>query len=121
MGHHPIDEHRDNEVADSDLLCCCAPNELSLAFKALGHPVRLMILKKLGAKHSHCCGDICSTLPLAQSTVSQHLKVLRDCGFIELETMGQQSRYRIIQGRVDWFLSGSDRFFKGLGDCDQQD
>nr|WP_321525374.1 metalloregulator ArsR/SmtB family transcription factor [uncultured Cohaesibacter sp.] len=84
--------------------------ELARAFKALAHPARLMILSKLGS-HQHCCGDICSSLPLAQSTVSQHLKVLRECGFIEWETAGQHSHYRVNSDKVSWFLSQSATFF----------
>nr|WP_321482897.1 metalloregulator ArsR/SmtB family transcription factor [uncultured Cohaesibacter sp.] len=94
----------------SDDCCCEVDMELARAFKALGHPARLMILSKLGA-HQHCCGDICSSLPLAQSTVSQHLKVLRECGFIEWQTAGPQSHYRVNSEKVSWFLARSEAFF----------
>ncbi len=51
--------------------------------KALGHPARLAILRYLASRRGTCtCGDIVDQLPLAQSTVSQHLKVLRDAGLI---------------------------------------
>jgi ArsR family transcriptional regulator len=51
--------------------------------KALGHPARLAILRYLAARRGTCtCGDIVDQLPLAQSTVSQHLKVLKDAGLI---------------------------------------
>nr|WP_321459365.1 metalloregulator ArsR/SmtB family transcription factor [uncultured Cohaesibacter sp.] len=94
--------------------CCCDVElELARAFKALGHPARLMILSKLGS-HKHCCGDICSSLPLAQSTVSQHLKVLKECGFIEWESAGPQSHYRVNSEKVSWFLAHSEEFFKGV-------
>ena len=95
--------------------CGLPDHDLATAYKALGHPVRLMILSKLATCSEQCCGDICSSLPLAQSTVSQHLKVLRQCGFIRLETAGQQSYYRLNQDRVDWFTASNDRFFKKLG------
>ena len=75
-----------------------------------------MILKKLSSQNSHCCGDICSTLPLAQSTVSQHLKVLKDCGFIQLETAGQQSRYKVNFERLTQFLGENNAFFESLQD-----
>ena len=51
--------------------------------KALGHPARLAILRYLAGRRGTCtCGDIVDQLPLAQSTVSQHLKVLKDAGLI---------------------------------------
>ena len=51
--------------------------------KALGHPARLAIVRYLAAQRGTCtCGDIVDQLPLAQSTVSQHLKVLKEAGLI---------------------------------------
>ena len=49
--------------------------------KALGHPARISILQTL-AKRACICGDLVEVLPLAQSTVSQHLKVLKETGWI---------------------------------------
>ena len=116
-----VDERRElcGEVKLEE--CCCDVElDLARAFKALGHPARLMILSKLGAQQ-HCCGDICSSLPLAQSTVSQHLKVLRECGFIEWQTAGPQSHYRVNSERVSWFLSHSKAFFEGVKPDTQND
>jgi ArsR family transcriptional regulator len=51
--------------------------------KALGHPARVAIVRQLAATRGTCtCGEIVDQLPLAQSTVSQHLKVLKDAGLI---------------------------------------
>lgn len=50
--------------------------------KAVGHPARLAILRYLAGRSTCSCGDIVDQLPLAQSTVSQHLKVLKDAGLI---------------------------------------
>lgn len=50
--------------------------------KAVGHPARLAILRYLAGRNTCTCGDIVDQLPLAQSTVSQHLKVLKDAGLI---------------------------------------
>jgi ArsR family transcriptional regulator len=61
--------------------------------KALGHPVRLAIIRALAEQSCCCCGDVCSRLPLAQSTVSQHLKVLRDAGLIRFRRDGVRSSY----------------------------
>ena len=56
--------------------------ELATIAKALGHPVRVRILRLLMDRTSCYCGEIVSELPLAQATVSQHLKVLKDAGLI---------------------------------------
>jgi DNA-binding transcriptional ArsR family regulator len=61
--------------------------------KALGHPVRLAILRALAERSACCCADVCSRLPLAQSTVSQHLKVLKDAGLIHFRHDGVRSSY----------------------------
>ncbi len=61
--------------------------------KALGHPVRLAIIRALACRTPCCCGDFCDSLPLAQSTISQHLKVLKDAGLIRLTREGTRSRY----------------------------
>jgi ArsR family transcriptional regulator, arsenate/arsenite/antimonite-responsive transcriptional repressor len=61
--------------------------------KALGHPVRLAIVRALAEQSCCCCGDVCSRLPLAQSTVSQHLKVLKDAGLISFRRDGVRSSY----------------------------
>lgn len=61
--------------------------------KALGHPVRLAIVRALAERSCCCCSDVCSRLPLAQSTVSQHLKVLKDAGLITFRRDGVRSSY----------------------------
>jgi DNA-binding transcriptional ArsR family regulator len=61
--------------------------------KALGHPVRLAIVRALSERSACCCADVCSRLPLAQSTVSQHLKVLREAGLVSFRRDGVRSSY----------------------------
>ena len=61
--------------------------------KALSHPARLAILETLAKKDSCICGEIVEVLPLAQSTVSQHLKELKDAGLITGEVEGLKSCY----------------------------
>ena len=56
--------------------------ELAKLAKALGHPARVAILRLLIEEGECFCGDVVSRLPLAQATVSQHLKVLKDAGLI---------------------------------------
>jgi ArsR family transcriptional regulator, arsenate/arsenite/antimonite-responsive transcriptional repressor len=58
-------------------------NELSSFFKALAHPARVAIIDYLLSVDSCICGDIVNELPLAQPTVSQHLKELKNAGIIK--------------------------------------
>jgi predicted transcriptional regulator len=69
--------------------------ELSRFAKALGHPVRLKILKFLADQSCCFTGELVDVLPLAQSTVSQHLKELRDAGLIRGEINPPRVRYCI--------------------------
>jgi len=72
-----------------------ADEELALLCKAAGHPARVQILRLLVRRDSCICGDIVDELPLAQSTVSQHLKVLKDAGLIRGEIDGPRVCYCI--------------------------
>jgi ArsR family transcriptional regulator len=72
-----------------------ADEELAALAKALGHPARVQILRMLVRRTSCVCGDIVDELPLAQSTVSQHLKVLKDVGLIRGDIDGPRVCYCI--------------------------
>ncbi|NBC25572.1 MAG: metalloregulator ArsR/SmtB family transcription factor [Bacteroidetes bacterium] len=61
--------------------------------KALGHPARIAILKLLAQRSTCFCGDITEVLPLAQSTVSQHLKALKSAGLIKGDVEGVRTCY----------------------------
>ncbi len=69
--------------------------EISDFAKVLAHPARLAILMKLAEKKECICGDLVLDLPLAQSTVSQHLKALKEMGLIRGTVDGPRSRYCI--------------------------
>lgn len=71
--------------------------DISLAkyAKALSHPARIAILNLLIKKQSCICGDIVNELPLSQSTVSQHLKELKDAGLIKGDIEGASVCYCI--------------------------
>ncbi|MCO4773396.1 MAG: winged helix-turn-helix transcriptional regulator [Deltaproteobacteria bacterium] len=90
----------------SSTSCCASPvtpsrldpeyDERLAAFcKALGHPYRVHILRFLGAQEACFAGEIADHLPLAASTVSQHLKQLRDAGLIQGEVNGPRRCYCI--------------------------
>lgn len=63
--------------------------------KALAHPARIAILKVLAQRRDCICGEIVEILPLAQSTVSQHLKELKNAGLIDGSIDGPRSCYCI--------------------------
>jgi ArsR family transcriptional regulator len=65
--------------------------------KALGHPARIAILQLLAKRRT----DITDELPLAQSTVSQHLKALKKCGIIEGEIEGVRTCYCINEKKAE--------------------
>ena len=75
-------------------------NDVPLArrLKALAHPAPLTIVRALMEADRCTCGDIVRNLPLAQSTVSQHLKVLREAGLIRGEIEGPRSCYCVDLG-----------------------
>jgi len=70
-------------------------NEFSMLFKALGHPARIAILEYLMRVDACICGDIVCELPLAQPTVSQHLKELKNAGIIKGSISGNSIGYCI--------------------------
>lgn len=65
--------------------------------KALGHPARIAIIELLADRETCICGDITNELPLAQSTVSQHLKALKDAGIIKGEIDGVRTCYCLAE------------------------
>lgn len=72
-------------------------------FKALGNPLRFEIIKFL-VTHPLCItGDIVDFLPIAQATVSQHLKVLKEAGWITGITQGPATSYCLHEENIAWF------------------
>ncbi|KAA3642188.1 MAG: ArsR family transcriptional regulator [Chloroflexi bacterium] len=72
-------------------------------FKALGNPTRFEIMKYLVTHPGCITGDIVEYLPIAQATVSQHLKVLRDAGLIEGIIDGPATNYCLHNENITWF------------------
>lgn len=92
-------------------------DELDIAkiMRALGHPVRLEILRILARRAENCCcNDITDCLSLAQSTVSQHLKVLLDAGIIQRHAQGTRNNYNVCHTRLATFSSTVDGYLSGL-------
>ena len=64
--------------------------------RALGHPARVRIVRLLAQRDSCICGELVDELPLAQATVSQHLKVLKDAGIIAGRVQGPAVCYWLV-------------------------
>jgi DNA-binding transcriptional ArsR family regulator len=92
-----------------------ADDDLAAVMRALGHPVRLSILKILAERQSDCCCmDVTECLPLAQSTVSQHIKVLLDAGLVERHARGTRNCYSLRSDRIAALANASAGLFAGL-------
>lgn len=84
---------------------------------ALSHPARLSILATLAQRGECVCGEIVSVVPLAQSTVSQHLKQLREAGLIQGEIDGATSCYCVDDAALQKCKAQLLAFFEQLEGC----
>ncbi|WP_428234936.1 ArsR/SmtB family transcription factor [Gracilimonas sp.] len=82
--------------------------------KALAHPARIAILEILAKRNTCICGDITEELPLAQSTVSQHLKALKSAGIIKGEIDGVRTCYCLDEDNVAELKSVMESLLKDL-------
>lgn len=82
--------------------------------KAISHPARIAILNVLAKKNECICGDIVEVLPLAQSTVSQHLKELKNAGLINGTLDGPRSCYCINWKAFEKFNAEFNSLFTNL-------
>ncbi|MCP5498934.1 MAG: winged helix-turn-helix transcriptional regulator [Leptospiraceae bacterium] len=87
---------------------------LSELAKAISHPARIAILQTIAEKKECICGEIVEVLPLAQSTVSQHLKELKNAGLIQGEVEGLRSCYCINWKILDEFYDSITLLMKDL-------
>lgn len=78
--------------------------ELAELAKALAHPARIAILKTLAQRDTCICGEIVDVMPLAQSTVSQHLQALKKAGLVNGEIDGTQSCYCINREKLGYLV-----------------
>jgi ArsR family transcriptional regulator len=105
----------DAQVCESDQTVCCPPEpqtaellttppvegpaadeELAAFAKAIAHPTRVRILRMLARKEARMCSHIVDELPLAQSTVSEHLRILRSAGLVRSNESGPRVTYCIV-------------------------
>ncbi len=80
-------------------------NEIALLTKALGHPARINIMEYLISVDTCICTDIVNELPLAQPTVSQHLKELKNAGLIKGSIDGNAICYCIDEKSIEKLIS----------------
>ena len=96
-------------------------NELAILAKALGNPARIAIMEYLIKVDSCICGDIVNELPLAQPTVSQHLKELKNAGLIKGTIEGTAICYCIDEKALEkikgFFEHISEHLNKRKNDC----
>lgn len=84
---------------------------LSRQLAALGHPARIDIMRHLSCEDGRCCKDVVGVLDLAQSTVSQHLKVLVEAGLVDLFIEGKRSRYCINRAAFNDLMHDMNTLF----------
>ena len=89
-------------------------NRIARYAKALGHPARVAILRLLVQRQACVCGDIVDELPISQSTVSQHLKELKEAGLIKGEIDGPRICYCINEKEWDAARSAITEFMNAF-------
>jgi ArsR family transcriptional regulator len=82
--------------ADAPVDDAAADHELAVFGKALAHPTRVRIVRMLATKAARTCSCIVDELPLAQSTVSEHLRILRQAGLVRANESGPRVSYCIV-------------------------
>ncbi|HQY21965.1 MAG TPA: metalloregulator ArsR/SmtB family transcription factor [Ignavibacteria bacterium] len=97
-------QNKKNEFSKSEI-------ELADFAKAMSHPARVAIMKEIAKKNMCICGEIVEVLPLAQSTVSQHLKELLNAGLIKGTVDGTKSCYCIDRKVFRKFAKSFEKFF----------
>ncbi len=102
----PITLYESQNTADEE--------RLVQMLKALGNPIQFRIMQTLAEREVCITQESVATTPLAQSTVSQHLKVLREAGLIEGEFEGPATCYCVSAEGVRWLKAQIDRW---LPDC----
>jgi ArsR family transcriptional regulator, arsenate/arsenite/antimonite-responsive transcriptional repressor len=90
---------------------------LAKMLKALGNPVRFQIVEFLARNPTCITNDIVRITPLAQSTISQHLKVLREAGLIQGEIEGPATNYCLDQNGLRWLKEHFDGWLTGSELC----
>ena len=118
----PQDDPAKNATVTRDWMAASAPcctldisgpeqERLVGMFKALGNPTRFEVMKYLVTHPGCITGDIVQFLPIAQATVSQHLKVLREAGWITGVIEGPATSYCLNEENIAWFRTKVGKIF----------
>lgn len=100
MSHRKSKDYKEEEI------------QLAIFAKALGHPARIAIMKFLSSEKTCFCGDIVQELPIAQATVSQHLKELKSAGLIHGSIEPPKVRYCINPEQWEYAKKLFSKFWK---------
>ncbi len=120
--YHGLTMKELSEVVNDELDTCCSNDavpampraldvtpldeeRLASLAKAIGHPARVRILRLLAERSSCVTGDLVAELPLAQSTVSEHLRILREAGLIQGEIEGPRTSYCLDPAGIELLKS----------------
>lgn len=90
-------------------------NNIAEVFKALGHPARIQIMNILLNRESCSCGNIVEDLPLAQSTVSNHLLELKKANLINITFSGKSSIYSVEKDKLNMLNQFISDYIENLG------
>ena len=107
-------------MADSTCITELAPaclnaeeeDRLAVQAKALAHPARIRLLKVMAAQPGCVGSDLVASIGLAQSTVSEHLRILKEAGFIESELQRPRTCYTVNRAQLNSFNNLFERSFK---------
>lgn len=112
-----------NIIDHNDPTADCYAGKLARELNALAHPARIQILRYLTQANGCCCKDVVGQFDLAQSTVSQHLKILVDAGFLLMQPDGQRSRYAVNREALQSLAAAVNGFVASSVACcqDHQD
>ena len=92
----PPEDAQTAELVSAPVEGPAADEELALFAKAIAHPMRVRIVRMLAKKEARMCSHIVDELPLAQSTVSEHLRILRSAGLVQANENGPRVSYCIV-------------------------
>jgi ArsR family transcriptional regulator len=94
-----------------------AEEQMALVAKALAHPARIRIVQLLAAQ-TECSGhEVFSGLPLAQSTISEHLRVLKEAGLVSSHAMGTAMVYCLVPPVLDEFRLALEAITANAAEC----
>ncbi|WP_460190496.1 ArsR/SmtB family transcription factor [Urechidicola sp. KH5] len=92
-------------------------NEIALYAKVLGHPARISILEHIGKIDGCICNDLVDEIGLAQATISQHLKELKNVGIIKGSISGKKVCYCLDETQLASIKNQLNQFFSKLDAC----